>query len=594
MGKRPVVAAEKPEPVKLMVPGSSSAPVVVVKRAYIEPVVIKPVVQLPVVDSKAVPWRGAKENPVPVKKAVTEEEAEEFLKKMKVQDYSIVEQLRKTPAQISLLSLLIHSDEHCRALMKILNEAHVPDKILVNHLETIANKIFEVNGVAFSDDELLVEGTEHNKALYLTVKCEGSTVTRALIDNGSSANICTLNKLMIDEDRVRKNSIYVRGFDGGGTNTVGDIVFDMVPVSRVPEGQNMPCPRVAAATVMVVSEMLNSGSFVRPGSKKQSLAKMLGSFIGAEGLSTDLMVHKLPTDPALPLVKQKLRKFKTDISVKIKEEITKQVPSGKLLGLIVSWRGIELDPSKIKAIQELPPPRNKTEEAFDKIKGYLSNPPMLVPPEPWRPLILYLTVVDGSFGCLLGQHDVTGRKEQAIYNLSKKFTSYEIQGEWETQDLKLIPYRQCLHELCQHFQAIEFRHIPRIHNEVADALATLASILHHPDKAYVDPLQIQVRDQHAYCNVIEEKIDGKPWFHDIKEYIRAGVYPTQDTGDQKRTIRRLASGFFLSGGVLYKRTPDLGLLRCIDARQATTIMTEVHAGVCGPHMSGYVLAKKIL
>ena len=269
MGKGPFAAKKKQEPVKIVVPRSVSAPVVVVKGAYVEPVVIKPVVQLPMVDSKAVPWRydkvvvtykgkeieeesceaqgltrsgrcfapeelrkakGAKDNPVPVKKAVTEEEAEEFLKKMKVQDYSIVEQLRKTPAQISLLSLLIHSDEHCRALMKILNEVHVPEKISANHLETIANKIFEVNRVAFSDDELPVEGTEHNKALYLTVKCEGSMVTRALIDNGSSANICTLstlNKLKIDEDRIRKNSICVRGFDGGGTNTVGDIVLEL-------------------------------------------------------------------------------------------------------------------------------------------------------------------------------------------------------------------------------------------------------------------------------------------------------------------------------------------------------------------------------
>ena len=133
--------------------------------------------------------KTSKDNPVLVKKAVTEEEAEEFLRKMKVQDYSIVEQLRKTPAQISLLSLLIHSDEHRRALMKILNEAHVPDKISVNHLEKIANKIFEVNRVTFSDDELPVEGTEHNRALYLTVKCEDSMVTQVLVDNGSSANI---------------------------------------------------------------------------------------------------------------------------------------------------------------------------------------------------------------------------------------------------------------------------------------------------------------------------------------------------------------------------------------------------------------------
>jgi len=93
---------------------------------------------------------------------------------------------------------------------------------------------------------------------------------------------------------------------------------------------------------------------------------------------------------------------------------------------------------------------------------------------------------------------------------------HQIQGEWEIRDLKLISYRQCLHDLCQRFQPIEFRHIPRIHNEVADAFATLASMLHHPDKAYVDPLHIEVHDQHAYCNMVEEELDGEPWFHDIK------------------------------------------------------------------------------
>ncbi|XP_070040987.1 uncharacterized protein [Nicotiana tomentosiformis] len=171
---------------------------------------------------------------------------------------------------------------------------------------------------------------------------------------------------------------------------------------------------------------------------------------------------------------------------------------------------------------------------------------------------------------------------------------HQIQGEWETRDLKLIPYRQYLHDLCQRFKSVEFKHIPRIHNEIVDALATLASMLHHPDKTYVDPLHIQICDQHAYCNMVEEELDGEPWFHDVKEYIKSGVYLVHATDDQKRTIRRLASGFFLSGGILYKRTPDLGLLRCIDAKQASTIMAEVHSGVCGPHMSGYVLAKKIL
>lgn len=65
------------------------------------------------------------------------------------------------------------------------------------------------------------------------------------------------------------------------------------------------------------------------------------------------------------------------------------------------------------------------QETFDKIKMYLSNPPILVSLEPGRPLILYMSVLDNSFGYVLGQHDVTGRKEQAIYYLTKKFTTYE-------------------------------------------------------------------------------------------------------------------------------------------------------------------------
>ncbi|XP_070021771.1 uncharacterized protein [Nicotiana sylvestris] len=68
---------------------------------------------------------------------------------------------------------------------------------------------------------------------------------------------------------------------------------------------------------------------------------------------------------------------------------------------------------------------DECQKAFDRVKEYLSMPPVLVPLEPGRPLLLYLVVLDGEFGCILGQHDETGRKEQAIYYLSKKFTSYE-------------------------------------------------------------------------------------------------------------------------------------------------------------------------
>uniref|UniRef100_M1BZX9 Gag/pol polyprotein n=1 Tax=Solanum tuberosum TaxID=4113 RepID=M1BZX9_SOLTU len=207
------------------------------------PIFVKLVQQLPVTDLKAVPWnynkitvvyRGkeiveevdevggltrsgrcysqeelrkgkmTQNIQVPLKKAVTEEEAEEFLKKIKVPDYSVVEQLKKTPAQISLLSLLLHSEEHRRVLNKILNEAHVSKETTVNQLEKMAKRIFESNTITFTDDELPTEGAGHNRALLLTVKYEGYYVKRVMIDGGSGVDICplsTLQNLKISLDR---------------------------------------------------------------------------------------------------------------------------------------------------------------------------------------------------------------------------------------------------------------------------------------------------------------------------------------------------------------------------------------------------------
>ncbi|KAI5419733.1 hypothetical protein KIW84_043771 [Lathyrus oleraceus] len=65
------------------------------------------------------------------------------------------------------------------------------------------------------------------------------------------------------------------------------------------------------------------------------------------------------------------------------------------------------------------------QKAFDSIKEYLSEPPILSLPIEGRPLIMYLTVLDDSMGCVLGQRDESGKKEYAIYYLSKKFTNCE-------------------------------------------------------------------------------------------------------------------------------------------------------------------------
>ena len=118
--------------------------------------------------------------------------------------------------------------------------------------------------------------------------------------------------------------------------------------------------------------------------------------------------------------------------------------SEKFLGFVVNKKGVEIDLDNVRAIQDLPPLRTEKEVrsfmgrlnyiasyisqmtakcdsifkmlrkhnsdkwdeecqvAFDKVKEYLTNALVLVPPVPGKPLILYLTVHERSMDAFWG------------------------------------------------------------------------------------------------------------------------------------------------------------------------------------------------
>ncbi|XP_047270322.1 uncharacterized protein LOC124899472 [Capsicum annuum] len=230
---------------------------------------------------------------------------------------------------------------------------------------------------------------------------------------------------------------------------------------------------------------------------KQYIDVFAWSYDDMPGLSTDIVSHRLPTNPACLPVKQKTRKFKPDLSLKIKEKVTKQIKANVVrvttyptwldntmlvlkkdgkIRICMDYRDLNKSSSKDDfplqnihilidncAKHELQSFINyfmgyhhilmneddaekiafitlwrvycyrdaaigwteECQKGFDKIKEYLSKPRILVPPELGKPLLLYLSVRDNVFGYVLGQHDDTGRREQAIYYLSKKFTPCE-------------------------------------------------------------------------------------------------------------------------------------------------------------------------
>ncbi|XP_015086959.1 uncharacterized protein LOC107030068 [Solanum pennellii] len=109
-----------------------------------------------------------------------------------------------------------------------------------------------------------------------------------------------------------------------------------------------------------------------------------------------------------------------------------------------------------------------------------------------------------------------------------------------------------------------------------------------------DHLDIELKEHSVHCSHIEVELDGLPWYFDIKKYLGSGNYPEDVTSNNKKSIGRMALNFFLSGEVLYRRTPNLGLLRCIEFVEPVKIIEQIHAGVCGTHMNGLTLERKIL
>ncbi|XP_052479545.1 uncharacterized protein LOC128034747 [Gossypium raimondii] len=336
--------------------------------------------------------------------------------------------------------------------------------------------------------------------------------------------------------------------------------------------------------------------------------------------------------------------MRPDIVLKIKEEVKRQFNVGFLQEVKYSdWVAKIVPVPKKNGKKHNPGEWNEEyQKAFDKIKQYLANTPVLSPPSSDRPLILYLTVFENSMGCVLGQHDETGKKERymmestalngrmaiwqillsefdIIYLVELWRTSlnfdfpnedlmyvanteensqtdlvwrlifdgasnatrnkigavlvspsgdhypvaskldfdctnnmaeyeacimgiraaiernikalkvygdsalviYQLRGEWETRDPKLISYRKLVLELIAEFEDITFCYLPREENQMVDTLATLASLIQVNRLEVIKPIQMSIYENPARCySIKEEEKDDHPWYQSILQYVK--------------------------------------------------------------------------
>ncbi|XP_060190604.1 uncharacterized protein LOC132619851 [Lycium barbarum] len=106
-----------------------------------------------------------------------------------------------------------------------------------------------------------------------------------------------------------------------------------------------------------------------------------------------------------------------------------------------------------------------------------------------------------------------------------------LKGNWATKNDKILPYENLVQRLCGRFKSIDFRHTPRAQNEFADAVATIASMIQHPESTHIDSLEITPKEEQAHCADVEAEPDGKPWYAGIKAYLEKGEYPSESSAN---------------------------------------------------------------
>jgi len=75
---------------------------------------------------------------------------------------------------------------------------------------------------------------------------------------------------------------------------------------------------------------------------------------------------------------------------------------------------------------------------------------------------------------------------------------HQIKGEWETRDQKLIPYKAYIKGMIEHFGDIEFHHISREDNQLADALATFSSMFVISQEEDLPMIKMQSHEDPVY------------------------------------------------------------------------------------------------
>lgn len=143
----------------------------------------------------------------------------------------MVDQLLQTQSEIYVLSFLLNSKAHRKALLKVLGQACVNPDVTVDQFDHVVRNIMSCNTLRFFENELPAEGKNHNNTLYISMGCEKDSLSHVLVDIVSSLNVMskfTLAKFSYTEVDIKPSDVVVKAFDGSRRVIMGEIVLSMM------------------------------------------------------------------------------------------------------------------------------------------------------------------------------------------------------------------------------------------------------------------------------------------------------------------------------------------------------------------------------
>ncbi|XP_057956315.1 uncharacterized protein LOC131149676 [Malania oleifera] len=301
------------------------------------------------------------------------------------------------------------------------------------------------------------------------------------------------------------------------------------------------------------------------------------------------------------------------------------VSVGKFLGFMVTHRGIEANPDKIRVLLEMEAPRTKKE--IQVLAGFTAErlPESSTKSEEWT------LHVDGSFNAAEGGagfilFDLEGN--ETLFALKLEFIAtnneaeYEallaglrlaealgvaqikvlsdsqlvveqLKGEFEARDPRMKKYLSKAREYIEAFAQFDIEHVPRAENKKVDALAKLASATgsEWKDTIYLERIGKPLYEEDR-INSVASEFNKDDWRASLFLYLQDGSLPEDNKEAQK--VRRKATRYTLMGQELHRRSLTLPYLRCLSKDEGEYILREIHEGVCGNHLASRALAHKAM